>query len=280
MALASSGRDMSSADADRSARLLTGLIFVQLHVAAWLAFAAPQSYQVGMGILFGQATLLGIWLAAARTGSREADIAAALEGVLLTLGVGNLGGGWGLILLIARAVVAAGYYRWKFVRRGIRLAVHGQPTTENLLRIPLYAFFIGSLLVALFLSIGLLLSGGAVRVWAMLVDPLLVVLVILLGVGYAAMSTLTSLAPLEPRPTGAKFAAYSVVIVGFAAAFGGVAYWQTSQTGAAVAFALTALLECLWVLGSLAVARGFGLRLRFADTTTMQASSPGRTADQ
>jgi hypothetical protein len=244
---------------DHSAVGLKWLVGVQLVVAAALMFAAPGGYHAVIGILFGQATLLGIWVAAARTGRAEGDGVALLAAVLLSLALGSRGGGWTLLLFVARIAVAVGYYGIKFVRRGIRLALRGDPLTEHLLRVPLRLLFAATILTALFFGLGSVLSdrgGGPFN------TVLLVLLIALLGVGYAAMSILASLAALEPQLTPEKLAVYAVVIGGFAAMFGGITYWQTSSTDGAIAFGLSSLLESVWVAGSLALARVVGLNLR------------------
>jgi hypothetical protein len=192
-----------------------------------------------------------------------ADSAILPAAVMLTTALVSRGGGWTLVLLVARVAVAVGYYRIKFVRRGIRLALHGEPLTEHLLRVPLRLLFVASILTALFFGLGAVLSDGGVS--GPFGKLLLIVLIALLGVGYAVMSTLASLAALEPRLMPMKLAAYGVVLVGFAAMFGGITYWQTSQTDGAIAFTLSSLLESAWVAGTLAVAYTCGLRLRFAE---------------
>lgn len=227
---------------------------IQVLVALGIACFSTDSIGASHGVLAGQATLLGVLLGAGRACGPRRLGGAALGLALLAFGAASGGGGWEFVLLCTRTIVVGGFFWSMCHRRRITLSTDGEPWTHPLFRISLRSFFVLTLLLALFLGIGRLLDAVGS-------DLLLVLWVILLGTGYAAMSILASLAPLEPRPSASAFAAYALVFFSLAGTSSGLAYWQTDRWSTAMSALVAAGCEAIWVCGTLALLRSCGFRL-------------------
>jgi hypothetical protein len=228
----------------------------------------------GHGIVAGEATLIGVALGVGRLHKAGRLVVGAVGlAVLVTLLIslslrlplgglfGMNGMGWPFLLLVVRSLIVASYYWMKFGRQGIALATTGEPLEGSLLRLPLKFFFTATMLVALFLAIQNNLDNAFYGL-------LLVVLIVLLGVGYAAMSLLASLLPLEPNPTPSRIAVYLLTTLTIAFALAGHQYQQTAGPSpwphgwAHFRRGLTpCLIEITWVWCTLLVVRLAGYRL-------------------
>jgi hypothetical protein len=232
------------------------------------------------GIVAAQAALAGIWLGVGpirKTARKAGAILAAalfvLVGTVLAarLPIGGLFGmhgyGWEFLMWMVRVLAVGGLYWQGLLRKGYVLSRFGEPLTDGFLRIRLPHLLVVASLVALYFVVTGNLGSGAFYGF------LTVTYIILLGLAYAAMSLLASLLILQPIPTPGTIVAYVLGILVISFAIAGHTYDQTDRWASAQRAWLMAMIELMWLAGSLLTLRVVGFRISRQSVAAEPAAS-------